>query len=359
MRKQWTTTQAWEWHRAQGWLCGFNYLPRNAINWVEMWQKESFDICIIKQELEWAVAIGFNTLRTNLPYNVWKNDPDGLIGRIEEFLCVCDALDMKVMMTLLDDCGFSGEEPFLGKQKPPTFGVHNSQAAASPGRKTVMKMSDWPMVERYVRNIVRHFAKDQRIAIWDLYNEPTNRMIFSKDGEQSFSFELEAFSHRLMKKTFYWARDEDPIQPLTVGAWHTPNKFDRTLPMFEHPTDVLAMQLSDVISFHAYLPLDLFNCALQKLETYNRPLFCTEWLGRHAGSSFHEQLPIFNSHLIGCYQWGLVKGKTQTHIPWPMIKQSDTNHQEQWFHDFLHEDGQPYNVSEAALIHELKKNRNT
>ena len=355
VNKQWTTTQAWEWYKAQGWLCGFNYLPRSAINWVEMWQAESFDIDTIQQELEWAVAIGFNTLRTNLPYNVWMDDPDGLITRIEEFLYVCDELKITVMMTLLDDCGFSGDEPFLGQQKPPTPDVHNSQAAASPGRYTVMNMSQWPMIERYVRHIVGHFAQDQRIAIWDLYNEPTNRMIFSEDGEQSFTFTLEEFSHRLMEKTFCWARDENPVQPLTVAAWHTPNKFDRTLPMLEHPTDILAIQLSDIISFHAYLPLDLFNSALQKLQAYNRPLFCTEWLGRHADSSFHEQLPVFKNHSIGCFQWGLVKGKTQTHLPWPTIKQNNNNYQDQWFHDFLHEDGKPYDVSEAALIRELTK----
>lgn len=211
----------------------------------------------------------------------------------------------------------------------------------------------WGEVETYIRDIISTYKNDPRIVIWDLYNEPTNRMIFTNEGEFAYDEEMEVFSHDLMVKAFEWARDENPSQPLTVGAWHAPSILDRSLPIFEHPTDRKALELSDIITFHAYLPIDLFHKAVEIVEAYNRPMMCTEWLARHAESHLHEQLPIFKQKTIGCYQWGLVKGKTQTHLPWPEIKRNDTDYASRWFHDLLDEQGQPYDPSEVQLIKTL------
>lgn len=350
---KWSEEKAWQWHEQQGWLRGFNYLPRTAVNWTEMWQEQSFDLVTMREELKWAAEVGYNTLRTNLPFIVWQDDRSGLHQRIEQFLDVCAENNIKVMLTPMDDCGFSGEHPYLGQQKAPTPDLHNSQAAASPGRNVVMDKSQWGEVEAYLRDIISTYKDDQRIVIWDLYNEPTNRMIFTTEGELPFDENMEKFSHELMEKAFEWARDINPSQPLTVGAWHAPSILDRTLPIFEHPTDRRAMELSDIITFHAYLPIDLFQKAVDIVKAYNRPMMCTEWLARHAESYLQEQLPLFKEQGIGCYQWGLVKGKTQTHLPWPEIKRNDKNYMNQWFHDLLDENGQPYDPKEVQLIKAL------
>lgn len=352
---QWSEEQAWEWHEKQGWLCGFNYLPRTAVNWTEMWQRDTFDPQSIAQELSWAAETGYNTLRTNLPFVVWQLDRDGLIDRIEQFLDICQQSGIKVMLTLMDDCGFSGDHPYIGQQKQPVVGLHNSQAAASPGRNIVMEPYLWEWVERYLKDIIGHFSQDERIAIWDLYNEPTNRMIFTLNGEKAFDPEMEKYSHQLMENAFLWAREVNPLQPLTVGAWHIANILDLQAPIYEHPTDRRALELSDVISFHGYVPLDLMNKTIEILKEYKRPMLCTEWLARHAESKIHEQLPVFKAEAIGCYQWGLVKGKTQTHIPWPEIKRIDADYHQRWFHDVLTEDGIAYDPEEIAIIKKLTK----
>ncbi|MCV5646173.1 cellulase family glycosylhydrolase, partial [Escherichia coli] len=157
------------------WLRGFNYLPRTAVNWNEMWQAESFAPEVMEQELAWAHDVGYNTLRTNLPFIVWQADRDGLHARIERFLDICERNQIKVMLTPMDDCGFSGDHPYLGEQKAPVPDLHNSQAAASPGRNVVMDKSMWGEVEAYIRDIISTYKNDPRIVIWDLYNEPTNR----------------------------------------------------------------------------------------------------------------------------------------------------------------------------------------
>lgn len=56
--QQWSTEQAWQWWSKQPWLRGFNYLPRTAVNWTEMWQRETFDLPTIRQELAWAREVG-------------------------------------------------------------------------------------------------------------------------------------------------------------------------------------------------------------------------------------------------------------------------------------------------------------
>ena len=71
MHTQWSESQAQAWYQQHGWACGFNYLPRSAVNWTEMWQAETFDAATIDQELAWAHNYGYNALRTNLPFIVW------------------------------------------------------------------------------------------------------------------------------------------------------------------------------------------------------------------------------------------------------------------------------------------------
>lgn len=40
--RRWTLARAREWGRANPWYCGFNHVPANAINDVEIWAKETF-----------------------------------------------------------------------------------------------------------------------------------------------------------------------------------------------------------------------------------------------------------------------------------------------------------------------------
>lgn len=351
MHIQWNEAQAQEWYQHTGWACGFNYLPQTAVNWTEMWQADTFDPHTIDLELGWASHYGYNALRTNLPFIVWEHDRDGLLARIDAFLSIAAHHHINVMLTLMDDCGFSGDEPFIGPQKPPRPGVHNSQAAASPGRKRVMDTSRWPDIEAYVRDIIGHFATDKRIAIWDLYNEPGNRGVnVSATDSMEIGEALEEYALTLMTSAFRWARDVGPSQPLTVGAWHIDNDQYGTL---GHPIDVAALALSDVISYHNY------NTAARQLEVLamlaqrRRPVLCTEWLARHVDCHFSEQLPLFSAFETGCYQWGLVQGKTQTWIPWPGINKAHPDPQSLWFHDVLTPEGTPWCEQEMRYVKQL------
>lgn len=363
MQRRWTEEEINAWADKRPWFVGMNFLPSNAVNWNEMWQEETFDLEIIDRELGLAQNIGMNTLRTNLPFIVWLYDRERFIKRIDSFLACAHKHGISVMLTLMDDCGFSGDHPWIGKQREPRPGVHNSQGAASPGRNVVVTKSQWPRIEEYIKDVVSAFKDDERVLIWDVYNEPTNGGIFSQNDEElQFDGPLMTMSYELCKEAIAWVRSVNPSQPLTVGAWRKMKiklNLHEDIKFFDSEIDKLALEESDVITFHAYSPKEVINDVIKLLKPLNRPIMCTEWLARHVDSTVEDILPIFKEHKIGAYNWGLVNGRTQTHFPWPVVAKANPDYLKTWFHDLFHQDGSPYSEKEVAIFKELTSKANS
>jgi hypothetical protein len=322
---QWPAEKANQWYAAQPWLVGCNFLPSTAVNDVEMWQQESFDSKTIDRELGWAQDLGFNTVRVFVNYVVWEADAVGLKIRFEEFLAIGAKHGIRVMPILLDDCNFAGRVAAAGQQPDPVPGVHNSQWVSSPPLQMIPDKATWPKLERYVKDMVGTFAKDPRIVIWDLYNEPGNTGM----GTQS---------QPLMEAAFGWAREVNPVQPLTTGAWAD----------FSSPFSQRMMELSDVVSFHGYDPVSGMAAKLEVCANFGRPVLCTEWMARSMDSRFETHLPFFKENKVGCLNWGLVAGRTQTYYPWGSPKGAPEP--KLWFHDIFRTDGSPFNAREIQLI---------
>ena len=114
--KQWSKEGAWAWYDAQPWLCGFNYIPATAINYTEMWQRDTYDPATIDAELDLAQDIGFNCVRVVLQYLVWEDDPEGTLKRMDDFMTRCFGRGMRVMWCFFDDCNFgTKDDPYLGQ----------------------------------------------------------------------------------------------------------------------------------------------------------------------------------------------------------------------------------------------------
>lgn len=353
--ERWTVTRAKAWRAERPWICGFNFLPSTAVNIIEMWHPETFDRPGVERELAWASGIGFNALRFNLHYLVWKHDRDGLLDRLDQVMGVAERLGMAAVPCLFDDCGFGGAEPVYGPQPPPVPGVHNSRAVASPGRAALLEKAGWGGFEAYVRDLVGVFRTDRRILFWDLYNEPGNRMIFTPDGARVHEPDIAQASHALMVAAFGWARSQAPDQPLTVGAWTTPPPGVAD-PPYRTGIDRAALRLSDVITFHAYWDTAHVERFIDHLARRGRPLFCTEWMARPIRSTVRGQLGLFHRRDVGCFQWGLVRGRTQTDLPWPAeLIEAHGGHADRsmWFHDILKPDGRPYDAAEIGTITSL------
>jgi hypothetical protein len=344
-REIWTKPHAAAWYANQKWLVGSNYIPASAINQFEMWQEASFNPAQIDKELGWAHAMGMTTMRVFLHDALWQQDAPGFKKRMDAFLAISARHGIKPLFVLFDSCW--DPDPKLGPQHPPVPGVHNSGWVQGPGAKALADPAQYPRLESYVKDIVGSFAKDKRILGWDVWNEPDNT------GGSNYANPADKVQHvaLLLPRVFAWARSVNPSQPLTSGIWHHDHWEN-----LDSLNSVEKTQLtqSDVISFHDYSWPEIFEARAKSLEGYGRPILCTEYMARGAGSTFDTILPIGKRRNVGMINWGFVNGKTQTDMPWDSWQRPYTSRPPTvWFHDILRPDGTPYRAREVALIKRL------
>ena len=169
----WTPKQANDWYTRQPWLVGSNFIPSTAINELEMWQADTFDLPTIDRELGWAQRLGMNTMRVFLHNLLWQQDSAGFLRRMDQFLEVADKHHIRIMFVLLDSVW--DPNPKLGKQRDPKPHVHNSGWVQAPGAEILKDESRWNLeLKPYVIGVISHFHDDRRVLIWDLMNEPDN-----------------------------------------------------------------------------------------------------------------------------------------------------------------------------------------
>ncbi|HKE96389.1 MAG TPA: hypothetical protein VKB34_18925 [Povalibacter sp.] len=336
--QRWSAERANAWYEKQPWLIGSNYVPANAINQLEMWQAATFDPVAIDRELSWAQSLGLNTMRVFLHNLLWEQDPAGFAGRIDTFLGIAARHGIRPMFVLFDSCW--NPEPQLGPQHPPIPGVHNSGWVQAPGRARLADVQGYGKLREYVIGVVGKFARDPRILAWDVWNEPDNGA-----GEKN-SAKLQQVE-TLLPQVFDWARSQNPMQPLTSGVWQHDDWSADKLTAVER----VQIERSDVISFHDYSWPETFQRRVLVLETYGRPLLCTEFMARGAGSTFDGSLPVGKRHNVAMINWGFVDGRTQTRFPWDSWQRPYTLQEPTiWFHDVLRADGTPYRAAEAEMI---------
>ncbi|WP_404548958.1 glycoside hydrolase 5 family protein [Dyella jejuensis] len=343
----WSAAKAKAWYAQQPWPVGSNYIPSDAINELEMWQAATFDPARIDQELGWAQGLGMTTMRVFLHDMLWDQDKQGFKQRIDQFLAIAARHHIKPIFVLFDSCW--DPDPALGPQHPPIPGVHNSGWVQAPGTRILDDPSRYPQLEAYVKDIVGSFAHDDRVLAWDVWNEPDN------EGGGNYAAEepKDKFQRvaQLLPQVFAWARSQHPVQPLTSGLWH-----DADWSKLSALNAVERTQLtqSDIISFHDYDFPEEFLRRVNQLRTYGRPLICTEYMARSAGSTVDGVLPLGKKLDVGMVNWGFVSGKTQTIFPWDSWQRPYTLQPPViWFHDLLQADGKPYRQREADIFRAL------
>jgi Glycosyl hydrolases family 2, TIM barrel domain len=322
--QQWTPEKANDWYVKQPLLVGANFIPSTAINELEMWQAETFDPVTIDRELSWAKDLGMNIMRVflhNIPY---QNDKEEFIDRINQFLTIADKYQIKIMFVLFDSCW--NDDPKSGVQMLPKAGVHNSGWARCPGSKMLFDARTWDKLEDYTKGIIGSFANDERVIIWDIFNEPSN------------SGYMDAVMP-LLKKSFEWAKEVHPSQPITSGWWHD-----------HEVSNEFMLTYSDIITFHNYCTSENLERTIKDFqERYKRPVICTEYMARKHQSTFETCLPVFQKYRVGAINWGLVQGKTNTIYAWD--EPIPTGEEPQlWFHDIFRPDGTSYKQSEIEAI---------
>lgn len=343
---RWSPERANRWYQAQGWPVGVNYITSNAINQLEMFQRETFDPRRIDTELGWARTNGFNAIRVFLHDQLWAQDSRGFQGRLAQFVDIAARHGIKPLFVLFDSCW----DPFpqAGPQRAPRPGIHNSGWVQSPGAARLDDHGYLRTMRGYVTGVLTQFRSDDRILGWDLWNEPDNPANAYASVERKDKVDLVA---QLLPRVFEWARLVDPCQPLTSGVWHG----EWADPGRRSVISGIQLDNSDVITFHSYAGPEEFERRIAELVPQGRPILCTEYMARPLRSTVQDILPIAKRAGVGAFNWGFVAGKTQTFFPWDSWDHPnpDPAMPQEWFHDLLAPDGRPFRDTEIQTILEL------
>ncbi|MCL2743383.1 MAG: hypothetical protein FWE67_05995 [Planctomycetaceae bacterium] len=332
---RWTCESANAWYAAYPWIMGYNYVPSTAINQLEIWQADDFNAETIDTELAMAAAVGLNTARVFMHDIAWAIDPEGFKKRLDTFLALCEKHKTWALPTFFTN---GGPGPHIeikpGKQPESQQDVHNSAWLQSPGVAKVNDPKQWSKLEDYVTDVITAFAKDKRILLWCLYNEPENQRF----GENTLP---------LMREVWKWARKVNPIHPLTAPYMGYPAVTERS----SFPICCFLGENSDIISFHNYGKPEDVQRRIKLFSQFERPIICTEYMGRPVNTLF-DIAPMLKEHRIGAIHFGLVNSKCNFHLPW-RPKPEDLPEPKVWFHDIFRKDGSPYDPKEIELIKKL------
>ena len=355
---KWSNEKAWEWYNSRPWIRGFNFVPSDCSGWVEMWQEynHAAKVETIKRELALASQIGFNAVRQFLAFDVWMYQRESFMANVEEYLSIAAENNIGVMLVLISDGGRPKKKPefgeinagvFHGSFKPearmipgifPCTDAPAAPAAAAAAPAPLYSPVDEPeLAEKfyeYVDELASKYAKDERVIVWNIWNEPGN----SNRGTLSVPH---------IKRAFEIVRSYDPIQPLCADLWRLPkdNNYDRLA-----EEEKVALELSDIISYHDYGSLDHSVRVIDFLRQFDRPMLNTEWLHRVQHNNVATHLPLYYNNNIGIFNWGLVNGKFKGHEPWEACwrryAKGEKLEMTKWQHDLLRANYRPYDPEE-------------
>lgn len=349
MRERWSEEKAWEWYNKHSWIRGCNFIGSDCANRIDQWQEEGFYERLQTADREMALAreTGFNSIRLIIEYDVWNQQHDGFMKRLDEYIETAHKNGLSVCFVLAHDCCVPKHQfkpAVMGKQHY-DLGYHggrkNSPHDVETEEHTYSILDEPEIAENYlkmVREIIGTYRNDERVILWNIFNEPGNRR-----GDLSLD---------IMKRMFEVAREVDPIQPLCADVWSEVD--ENGVPMTN--IERVALELSDVISFHCYYNFDRFTRTVKNLKKVNRPMFCTEWLHRIYHNNIRDIFPLLCEEKIGSYHWGLVASyKTQYFEPWERIwKEYEGTDWDltKWQHDIYRPSLRPYDPEEIRIIKE-------
>ena len=339
---RWTADAAAGWRQRTGLIIGCNFTPGYAANQIEFWSSDTFDRKAIEAELDLVRSVGFNVIRIYLHDLCFTADARHFLDCIDAVLDAAARRGIGVVPVIFDSVWHPF--PVAGRQREPERGVHNAGWVQSPGLAVLRDQARFAALQSYVTTLIGKFCNDPRVLMWDLWNEPDNENIGSY-GDRDAGRGKAALVLPLLDRVFDWARAAEPTQPLTSAVW-----FGDWSPLALSALERLQLDRSDVITFHNYGPPGDLHARIAVLQAYQRPLICTEWMARPLGSTFAACLPVFVETGVGSMCWGLVRGRSQCHLPWETWRGPAVGEPDVWFHDVFRRDHSAYDENEIALI---------
>ncbi len=302
-RKQMSVEQAWKWQNKIGEIRGFNQ-PEVAYPGMSR-----------DQILRKASELGLNSVRSWIGGNTVEEQ----IAFIRKY--VDDA--SKYGLT------FSPVLSFYGR-----YYYDNSIPEKERLKRT----------EEYIRKVVGAFAKDERIAMWDIWNEPST----AQDDETMRQMDW-------LEKMVEWCRDENPVQPITSSIIWEGGEYDTTSTYYKRRMEIERMM--DIHNIHNYRflqpehtpPIEIIN-RIKRMD--GRPIVSSEVLARPVSGGLTRTLKLFAREHVNFYLWGMfVTDSRNWSVQWG---RTTYDPYEPIFHDLLYSDGTPYDYREIENLRKFR-----
>jgi hypothetical protein len=324
----------------------------DCVNRIDQWQEWHFEEKLATAEREFALMekIGYNSVRLILEFEVWDRQHDGFMERLDRYLAAAWKHGISAMLCLSNECAVrtpTFQPAVFGEQlwQPGFHGGREFGTWYAHGTDCRYNILDDPEAAlryyRMVHELISTYARDERVCVWNLMNEPGNGR-----GTKSLPH---------LAKFFEIGREINPDQPLCADVWRGFKNCRATTEI-----EQFALEQSDVISFHSYTSYDDNIRIIHQLRKLDRPALNTEWLHRIGGQRVQDLFPLYFLEGIGCYNWGFVAGKYGTNEPaqafwqnyekngYAAVKGIDVT---KWQHDLFRPGGRfPYDPAEIEVI---------
>ncbi|HSH93876.1 MAG TPA: cellulase family glycosylhydrolase [Roseimicrobium sp.] len=263
-----------------GWLRGFSVVPSWAARIEDAWWEYNPDR--FRSEIAPARAMHANCIRLWIEFTAWMADPDKVTASFMDAVSAIDKAGMKTMPCLFNrwhDNRYDYGGTYLEN-------IHKG----------------WEGPLQYVKTLVTPLAKDDRILIWDLCNEPQSGAGWAKE----MNVENSRKEHDWLAAIAKTVRESGAQQPITIGTMVGAN--------IEAYAD-----LCDVLCGHPYAH---DRAGLEKLVTdfkalqqkYSKPFLVNECIpgaeiDRERGELALMYRDLLGNAGFGWMGWALREGK--------------------------------------------------
>lgn len=201
--------------------------------------------------------------------------------------------------------------------------------------------------EAFIRQVVGAFAKDKRIAMWDIWNEPST----ATNDETLRQMDW-------LEKMVQWCRSENPVQPITSSIIWEGGEYDTTTTHYKRRMEIERMM--DIHNVHTYRFLQPEHTPPAEIirrmkQMDGRPLVSSECMARPVSGGLTRTLKLFAREHVNFYLWGLfVTDCRNWSVQWG---RSTYEPYEPIFHDLLYPDGTPHDYRELENLRRFRFER--
>ena len=302
-RKQWSVAQAWKWQAQMGEIRGFNQ-PELA-----------YPGMLRNQILRKAAELGLNSVRS------WVSG-----GTVEE--------QIAFIRKYAEDCDR------YGLTYSPVMSFYDQYYRD----KSLAEDEALQKTEAFIHAVVSAFAKDRRIAMWDIWNEPSTAV--NEETMRQMGW---------LEKMLGYARSADPVQPVTASIIWEGGEYDTTNVVFARRMEIEKMM--DIHNIHNYRFLEAEHWKPAEVIAYvkamdGRPVVSSECLARTVSGGLTRTLKLFAREHVNFYLWGMfLTDNKNWSVQWG---RSTYDPYEPIFHDLLYSDGTPYDARELSRLRNFR-----